>query len=366
MRPRPPLTADSDLRIPSIRRARCRFTRRRSTRSRTRTISPRSRRAWPRSSPKFGSIVENPAAPTFENTFVPLEKSGRLLAESQRRIQRRHRREHQSRAAAGEDRPRAEARRAPRCHLLERANCLHACPPSTSARSIKSSIPNRGGWSKSRTINSCIPARTVGCREGAAEKAERGGLDALERLHHQSAGRRQGWGVRDRHARGARGIERGADRGRGAGGAGARRPAGYVLPLQNTTQQPALASLSVRATREAIFEKSWNRTERADANDTRATSRGWRSCARSAPQLLGYPNHAAWKLEDQMAKTPEAALEVHGCAGARATAKAAREGKDIQAVDRRAGRAASHSSLGIGSSTPSRSARPSTISTMRK
>src|SRR5271169_4557789 len=46
-----------------------------------------------------------------------------------------------------------------------------------------------------------------------------------------------------------------------------RKQEGYVLPLQNTTQQPALGSLSVRATREAIFEKSWNRAERGDAND---------------------------------------------------------------------------------------------------
>ncbi len=41
-----------------------------------------------------------------------------------------------------------------------------------------------------------------------------------------------------------------------------RKQEGYVLPLQNTTQQPELGSLSVRATREAVFEKSWNRAER--------------------------------------------------------------------------------------------------------
>jgi peptidyl-dipeptidase Dcp len=41
-----------------------------------------------------------------------------------------------------------------------------------------------------------------------------------------------------------------------------REQKGHVLPLQNTTQQPDLASLSVRVTREAIFEKSWVRAER--------------------------------------------------------------------------------------------------------
>jgi peptidyl-dipeptidase Dcp len=111
-----------------------------------------------------------------------------------------------------------------------------------------------------------------------------------------------------------------------------RKKEGYLLPLQNTTQQPELGSLSVRATREAIFEKSWNRAERSNADDTRdVISRMAQLRARRA-QLLGYPNHAAWKLGDQMAKTPEAALKFMDALAPGATAKAAIEGKDIQNV----------------------------------
>ncbi|HXJ05650.1 MAG TPA: peptidyl-dipeptidase Dcp [Candidatus Acidoferrum sp.] len=111
-----------------------------------------------------------------------------------------------------------------------------------------------------------------------------------------------------------------------------RKQEGYLLPLQNTTQQPDLAALRVRATREALFEKSWNRAERGDANDTREIiSRMAQLRARRA-QLLGYPNHAAWKLGDQMAKTPEAALKFMDALVPGATAKAAREAKDIQEV----------------------------------
>jgi peptidyl-dipeptidase Dcp len=111
-----------------------------------------------------------------------------------------------------------------------------------------------------------------------------------------------------------------------------RKQKGYVLPLQNTTQQPDLGSLSVRATREAVFEKSWNRVEHGDANDTRdLVSRIAQLRARRA-QLLGYPNHAAWKLGDQMAKTPDAALKFMDALVPPATAKAGREGKDIQDV----------------------------------
>ena len=77
----------------------------------------------------------------------------------------------------------------------------------------------------------------------------------------------------------------------------ARHLKGYLLPLQNTTQQPELASLSVRATRKAIYDNSWNRTERGDANDTRAIVSRLAQLRAERAQLLGFPNHAAWRLE---------------------------------------------------------------------
>ena len=43
----------------------------------------------------------------------------------------------------------------------------------------------------------------------------------------------------------------------------------WVIPLQNTTQQPALQNLNDRATREQLFKASWNRAEKGDDNDTR-------------------------------------------------------------------------------------------------
>jgi peptidyl-dipeptidase Dcp len=81
----------------------------------------------------------------------------------------------------------------------------------------------------------------------------------------------------------------------------------YVLPLQNTTQQPALASLTDRATRAALFDKSWTRSEKGDANDTRALIQKIAQLRAQKAQLLGYPNYAAYSLYDQMAKTPDAA-----------------------------------------------------------
>src|SRR5690348_5944444 len=106
----------------------------------------------------------------------------------------------------------------------------------------------------------------------------------------------------------------------------------WTLPLQNTTQQPALKDLDDRATRESLFKASWDRAEHGGDNDTRATIERLAQIRAEQAKLLGYPTFAAWKLEDQMAKTPERALDfMHNLVPA-ATARAEREARDIQGV----------------------------------
>jgi peptidyl-dipeptidase Dcp len=111
-----------------------------------------------------------------------------------------------------------------------------------------------------------------------------------------------------------------------------RKVAGYVIALQNTTQQPDLTVLTQRSTRQAIFENSWTRAEHVDANDTRRTIARMAQLRAEKAKLLGFPTYAAWKLEDQMAKTPEAALKFMDALVPGATARAAREAQDIQSV----------------------------------
>jgi peptidyl-dipeptidase Dcp len=113
----------------------------------------------------------------------------------------------------------------------------------------------------------------------------------------------------------------------------AHKQEGWRLPLENTTQQPDLSSLSDRATRRKIFENSWNRAERGDANDTRATLARLAQLRAQKAALLGYPNYAAWTLTDQMAKTPEAAIHFLDALVPATTAKAASEARDIEALD---------------------------------
>jgi peptidyl-dipeptidase Dcp len=111
-----------------------------------------------------------------------------------------------------------------------------------------------------------------------------------------------------------------------------RQQEGWVLTLQNTTQQPYLASLNDRATRQALFEDSWNRAERGGPNDTRETVTHLAQLRARKAKLLGFPNFAAWKLEDQMAKTPEAAMQFMDALVPASTANAAGEAGDIRSL----------------------------------
>ena len=91
-----------------------------------------------------------------------------------------------------------------------------------------------------------------------------------------------------------------------AAAATAAKTAGHegkcLLPLLNTTGQPQLASLQDRSTRQRLLEASMNRgSQGGDFDNREVVSRLARLRAERA-RLLGYPTHAAYRLEVQTAK----------------------------------------------------------------
>jgi peptidyl-dipeptidase Dcp len=84
----------------------------------------------------------------------------------------------------------------------------------------------------------------------------------------------------------------------------------WLIALQNTTQQPAQASLKDRATREKLFKSSINRAEHADDNDTRTTIARIAELRAQRAKLFGVKTFADYVLEDQMAKTPARAIKL--------------------------------------------------------
>ncbi|MBV8865900.1 MAG: M3 family metallopeptidase [Acidobacteriaceae bacterium] len=111
-----------------------------------------------------------------------------------------------------------------------------------------------------------------------------------------------------------------------------RNQPGYLIPLQNTVQQPLFASLADRETRASVYNNSWNRAERGGSSDTRDTLLHIANLRAEKAHLLGYPNFAAWALSNQMAKTSGAVLTFLSALSAPASTRAAAEQKDIQAI----------------------------------
>ena len=104
----------------------------------------------------------------------------------------------------------------------------------------------------------------------------------------------------------------------------------WVLPLRNTTQQPAQAELKNRAVRQRLFEASTMRTARGDTNDTRSTIRRMAELRAEKAKLLGFPNWAAYALDNQGAKNPETAIKLLTDLAPAATARARSEAADMQ------------------------------------
>lgn len=106
----------------------------------------------------------------------------------------------------------------------------------------------------------------------------------------------------------------------------------YLLTLLNTTQQPLLQNLKNRATREKLFKASWYRAEKGNADDTRSILERQAKLRMDKAHLSGKKSFAEWKLQDQMAKTPENAMNLLAQLAKPAVETAKRESNEIQAL----------------------------------
>ncbi|MDE2195611.1 MAG: peptidyl-dipeptidase Dcp [Gammaproteobacteria bacterium] len=282
-------------------------------------------------------IANNPAPPTFRNTLVALEKSGQMLtrvnqvfnvltgANTDPELQKVQEQE-APKLAASQDAIYLNARLFKRIQTIyNERNKLKLDPESQRLieyyhqqfvlAGAKLSPANKTKLKKLNEEEASLSAKFVnqllaGTKAGALVVNDKSELAGLSRGELDAA-------AQAAKARGLKGE--------------------WVIPLQNTTQQPALRSLTDRATREKLFEASWTRTERGDANDTRATIAKLAELRAQKAKLLGYPDFAAWKLQDQMAKTPAAVEDFLNKLIPAATHKAREEAAEIQQVINRDG-----------------------------
>jgi peptidyl-dipeptidase Dcp len=277
------------------------------------------------------TIAENPAKPTFENTLVPFERSGLLLERARAAF---------SAVSQANTNPKLQAVKAALAPKLAAHHDAIYLNPKLFARvaSIYKRRDSRGIDAESRRLIEFTYDEFVhsGADLADADKAKLRNLNEEASTLSDTFTAKLLAATKEAafHAQLPAALSGLSDADVAAAAQAARSRAvdGYVLVLQNTTQQPAFVSLQDRATRQAIYENSWGRTERGDAGDTRAIIARLAQLRAERAALLGFPNHAAWKLKDQMAKTPEAALGFMDALVPVATAKAAEESADIQAL----------------------------------
>jgi peptidyl-dipeptidase Dcp len=103
----------------------------------------------------------------------------------------------------------------------------------------------------------------------------------------------------------------------------------WLISLQNTTNQPSLASLTNRELRERIYRASVSRGL-SGATDNREIVTQMVKLRAERAKLLGYPNHAAYVLEDESAGNPTAVADMIRQVAPAALKRAREEAADIQ------------------------------------
>ena len=277
------------------------------------------------------AIADNPAAPTFENTFVAMEKSGRLIdrvmevfngvtGANMNPVLQAVQDAEAPKLAAMQDAIYLNAKLFQRVSkIYEERHSLHLDAESLRLVEYEYQEFVLAGALLSDTDKAALKKLNE----------EEANLSTAYTSKLLAAAKDAAFVTKDKQALAGLSATQVAA---AAQAATDRKVDGWVLSLQNTTQQPSLQSLSNRATRQALFEDSWNRAERGGTNDTRDIIARLAQLRAQKAKLLGYPNHAAWKLADQMARTPEAALKFMDALVPAATAKAQGEAKDIQAL----------------------------------
>jgi peptidyl-dipeptidase Dcp len=277
-------------------------------------------------------IADNPAPPTFDNTIVAMERQGQMLSRAELAFSQ------VNEANTNPTLQKTQAAVGPKLaaytdaifldpKLFARVKALYDARASLKLDQEQSMLLQEdykrfvragaqlsvGDQAKLRDLNRRISSLSIAFRQKllAATKAGALVVDDKAKLAGLSAADVDA-AARDAHDRGLAG--------------------GYVLALQNTTTQPALQSLTDRATRQALFEHSWTRAEKGDANDTRETISQLIQLRTQKANLLGYKTWADYSLADQMAKTAETAKGFMNALDAPTAREQGREAAEVQAA----------------------------------
>lgn len=106
----------------------------------------------------------------------------------------------------------------------------------------------------------------------------------------------------------------------------------YAVTNTRSSMDPFLTYSTERDLRETVWNNYYSRGDNGDDHDNNAIIAEILKLRHERVGLLGYDNYASWRLENRMAKTPERALELMEAVWPAAIARVKEEVADMQAV----------------------------------
>jgi peptidyl-dipeptidase Dcp len=281
-------------------------------------------------------IAVDPAAPTFENTFAALERSGRMLdrvgavyyvfASTMRTPEFQEvEREMEPRLAAHRDRIVQNAA------LFRRVTAVYEGPD----RARLDSEQQRLAWDKYTHFVRSGARLDDGAKKKLADINQR--LATLYTTFSQNVLADEGRYTLIERESDLEGLPE-AQRASAAAEAAARGHAGkWAILNTRSSVEPFLTLAASRRERERVWREFTRRGDNGDAHDNKAVIGEIVALRHERALLLGYPTHAHWRLEKSMARTPERALTLMQALWKPALARASEEVADMQALASKSG-----------------------------
>ncbi|QJQ31693.1 M3 family metallopeptidase [Sphingomonas lacunae] len=113
------------------------------------------------------------------------------------------------------------------------------------------------------------------------------------------------------------------------------RPGQWAIKNTRSAAQPVLQFAENRALRERVWRAFTSRGDNGNANDTKATIARILQLRQDRAALLGFANHADYRMQDTMARTPDRAMDLMMRVWRPAVARVREEVADMQAIANR-------------------------------
>jgi len=276
-------------------------------------------------------IANNPLPPTFENTIVELEKTGRDLNRvfTYYGIWSSNMSSPEFRAIQGEIAPKLsefQSKITQNTKLFERIKAVYESEETKSLRPdeqrlvwlVYNSFARNGA-----TLEGEAKERYAAINKRLAEIHTKFGNNVLadEEGYVQYVEKEQLAGMSESFMQAA-----------AAAAANRGQEGKYAITNTRSSMDPVLTFADDRKLREKVWRTYYSRGDNRDDHDNNAVIAEILQLRDERVKLLGYENYASWRLEDRMAETPERALELMNAVWPAALARVKEEVADMQRI----------------------------------